>query len=1784
MTAKTEYEIIETMSQSKQSVVYRVSLGEGKQAVIKTNAQEHPSPTEQERLRREYNLGQSFEHKNIIRYQDLFMEGHRVSLVVEDFGARGLSELLPPDGFSVEEFLPIALQVLDALTEVHRLNIVHKDIKPRNIVMDGKSGVVKLIDFGISSKLEREYRQATPPERLEGSILYISPEQTGRMNRALDYRSDFYSLGVTFYEMLTGKTPFTGEDKMEVVHAHISKKPIPPRERKESIPPALSDLVLKLMEKNAENRYQSCAGLRYDLQACLERVKSGESDFSFSLGAKDVSDRFSLPQKLYGREKETAELLSLIEKAIEGEAQAALVFGYSGVGKSALINEIHKPLVSGRGSFIEGKADQFSRKTPFAPFLQAFRELILSILTADDKSVAGWRERVQNAVGVNGKVILEVIPEVELLLGPQPDIAGLSPAERQNRFQNVFQEFIRSFAQADHPLAIFLDDLQWADQASLELLETLLTDADLRYLVFLGAYRDNEVDKNHPLIKTLDKVREVRELKEISLGPLQAEEVCELTADTLRRTPEEAKELADLIHAKTNGNPFFTSQFLTALHQDELLEFDHGSGCWNWELEKIKERNVTDNVVDLMTQRISRLPEENRNVLGLAAGVGDRFSLSRMATALECDFSEAYERFAPAVQEGLLVAMDQNFARLEFTPPEDREKYDCELRFLHDRVQQASYSLIPEEEWPSRHLQIGRFLLQRMSAEEQEEHLFLLLEQLNAGYSLIEDPEEKKTLAEMNLRGGRRARNSVAYDAGVDFLKISMELLPEGHWKSHYKLSFEIYRLCAECEFLLSNLDRAVEIFESVIGNAESDAERAMIHVSLCTLYIGPMRLPKAIEHGLQALKICGFSLDLENAEAGIGELMGRVARNMEGREIASLIDLPEMEDPIMRTAMSVVPSLAICAFLSGNFALFPLAILTGMNITLENGGIDLAAVTCAYYTILLLQSGDHKARYEFARLAFAITEKYSHCRQAAGVFNVAAANVLPYHESYENVIQTHEKGYRLALDSGDLLFQVANHGNILYHMCSAGYALSKIKDYCGEVRDLGRKSRVYSVYDIATSLICLMDVLEDQSKLGQPEYSQTGEVCFPEEGQWERIHTTNSIGFVSHYKMQQEFWYRQFPSAKQAAEDALTPLMGVAGYPVVIEHKYYHALILCALCKDASPEEQAEYKKTIGEQLEVLRLHADLNQRNFFHLQRLVEAELARVNKAPSEEVWPLYREAISGANDANMLPCMALGNELFGYYWLELGLDEVARGYLTEAHYVYRRWGAPGKVKALEEAHPGLFLQRMSTGEIRTTDGVVTSTSMETTGEETSLDVETVIKTSRAISRELSLEKLLSRLMKIIVENAGAQKGFLILMSGEEFRIEGSLTDKGVRVLESQSLEESQELSLAIARYTLRTGENTVLQDARKEFESEGRFAEDSYIKNNQPRSVLCMPIRNQDKIGGALYLENNLSMGAFTRERTELLDIILAQASVSLENARVYEHLEELVKERTRELEKTHKQLLETAHRAGMAEVATNVLHNVGNALSGALTPATLLGEQLGASRVTSLAKVVDLFKKNQNDLPGFFSNSEKGVKLIEFIEELYKRLLEEREGMSGQVSGLLESIGRIGKIIQLQQSYAGNVLLKEELSLSGIVEDALQIESSALEQNNIEVIREFADLPPLVSDRHKLMNILLNLLSNARDALGQSSEKPGGKLTLCVESGTNKTVLIKVIDDGPGIPSEFQTRIFQNGYTTKEGGSGYGLHGAANTATELGGSLNVISEGAGFGATFVLTLPG
>ena len=969
------YQITQKIYESAKSLVYRGICSENNQPVIlKVLKADYPTKEELSRYRQEYEITRSLNLPGVIKAYRLEKYQNTLIIILEDFGGESLKQLMTiptfekgwQGGISISDFLPLAIQIAHHLGEIHAANIIHQDINPSNIVLNHDTNQFKIIDFCIASRLKREKTTLKNPEHLEGTLAYISPEQTGRINRSIDYRTDLYSLGVTFYEMLTGHLPFDSTDSLELVHCHIAKTPVSVGKINADVPDVLSDIVMKLMAKNAEDRYQSAVGLKFDLETCLKNLEYFQNlrGFSVELAQHDFSGRFQIPQKLYGREKEVQTLLQAFERVAnppqspfaKGGPEFVLVAGYSGVGKSALVHEVHKAVTEKLGYFAAGKFEQSQRNIPYSALTKAFNELCHYWLTESTEQLNQWRDQILTAVGNNGQVLIDVIPHLELVIGSQPAVAHVGSQEAQNRFNFVFQNFMRAISQKNHSLVLFIDDLQWADSASLSLLQTLMTDTDNQYLLIIGAYRDNKVDASHPLMIMVENLKHSFQvpLHTIHLQNLTRFEVNTLIAEALGCESAHVQALTNLVYEKTQGNAFFTHGFLQSLYEQALLVFDVKAQQWRWDVEQIAAKDMTDNVVELMASKITQLSAPTQEVLKLAACIGHQFCLKTLSIIRELPQKETLALLWQPIEEGLLVPLDDNFKY-----GEKLEKYDAEayFKFQHDRVQQAAYSLIADADKPILHLQIGRLLLVNT---EDLDRLFEIVDHFNLSLERIEQQSERDEIILLNLLAGQYAKAAMAYEAAINYLNTGLALLPENGWQTQYELTLALYVEAVETEYLNTHFEQVETLSQVVLQQAKTVLDKVKVYESQLLSHIAQNQMNAAIEIGLQVLEMLEVSL---------------VKTPPENLIIETLRRLPEMDDPKKQAAMRFLMNL-LAPVLIANPTLLPQIAFTMVNLCINYGNSPLAAFAYVSYGLLLCGGQkDIENGYQFGKLALTMLE-----------------------------------------------------------------------------------------------------------------------------------------------------------------------------------------------------------------------------------------------------------------------------------------------------------------------------------------------------------------------------------------------------------------------------------------------------------------------------------------------------------------------------------------------------------------------------------------------------------------------------------------------------------------------------------------------------------------------------------------------------------------------------------------------------------------------------------------
>jgi predicted ATPase/tRNA A-37 threonylcarbamoyl transferase component Bud32 len=963
-----DYKLIELIYDGTNTYVYR-ALRESDQTlvIIKTLKAEYPSIEQLTRLRHEYQILKDLEIEGIVKPLALESSQNRLALILSYFEGESLRKFMTNQKLEVTIFLQIAIQLSSILAQIHKNNIIHKDIKSDNILINTKTGQVKIIDFSIASRLLRESQTISNPNLLEGTLAYMSPEQTGRMNCSIDYRTDLYSLGMTFYEMLTGQLPFQTTDSLELVHCHIAKTPTPLQEINSEIPQAVSDIVMKLLAKTAEDRYQSALGLKADLETVYRMLQTSQEAHPFIVGQLDVCSQLLIPQKLYGRELETTILMNAFERVSRGTTELMLVSGYSGIGKSSLVNEVHKPIVRQRGYFISGKFDQLKRNIPYASLIQAFQELMRQILTESADKIAVWKEKLLGSLGSNGQVIIDVIPEVELVIGPQPEVPQLGATESQNRLNRVFQQFIHVFTKPEHPLVLFLDDLQWVDLASLKLIQLLICDPNSQYFLMIGAYRDNEVSATHPLMLTIEEIRRNGAvINNIILSPLQLPNVKQLVSDTLHTDQEKSEQLAELVFNKTQGNPFFLTQLLKSLYQDNLLSFHFNEGIWQWDIKRLQGIAITDNVIELMSSQIQKLSEKTQNVLKLAACIGNKFTLEVLSIVNQESWSETAVDLWESLQSGLVFPLNQSYKIplvMSDAPQKEQlstseEQKNVEYKFLHDRVQQAAYALIQDSQKKETHLKIGQLLLENTTIEERKEKIFTLVNHLNYGIDLLRSESEKNELAELNLIAGRKAKAATAYDFAIQYFKIGLGLLAANSWQSHYDLTLAFYESATETAYLNGDFEQMEKWAAVVLQQAKTQIDKMKVYEVKIQTCMAQVKQLEAIKIGLQALELLGVRLPESPSLSDIQQTIARTAANLAGKSIEDLINLPLMTETDKLAAIRMLTSMGSPTYQAAP-TLFPLVICEQVNLSIKYGNAPFSAYGYGEHPIFYLASKD---------------------------------------------------------------------------------------------------------------------------------------------------------------------------------------------------------------------------------------------------------------------------------------------------------------------------------------------------------------------------------------------------------------------------------------------------------------------------------------------------------------------------------------------------------------------------------------------------------------------------------------------------------------------------------------------------------------------------------------------------------------------------------------------------------------------------------------------------------
>ena len=1791
MIELTGYLIIAAIYSGTRTLVYRgIRLCDQKLVAIKVLRNEYPSFSELLHFRNQYTIAKNLNLPGIIQTYSLEPYRNGYALIVEDFGGISLKEWAGKGKMvqSLVEFFQIAIDLSNILDLLYRHRIIHKDIKPANILINPETKQVKLIDFSIASLLSRETQTLMSPNVLEGTLCYLSPEQTGRMNRGIDYRTDFYSLGVTFYELLTGELPFQSNDPMELVHSHIAKQPpLLGENRSEEIPQVLCDIVMKLMAKNPEQRYQSALGLKFDLEFCLRQLEESGTIEGFAIAQRDVCDRFIIPEKLYGRETEVAQLLAAFDRISgcetlpgnEGRRELMLVAGFSGIGKTAIVNEVHKPIVRQRGYFIKGKFDQFNRNIPFSAFVQAFRELMGQLLSESEAQLAAWKTQILAALGDSAQVIIEVIPELEQIISQQPTATELSGTAAQNRFNLLFQKFLQVFTTKQHPLVIFLDDLQWADSASLKLMQLLMSESDGRYLLLIGAYRDNEVAAAHPLILALEEIGKAQAaIHTITLAALSQTSLNQLVADTLSCSPEIAQPLTQLIYQKTKGNPFFSVQFLKMLHDEGLIQFDFDEGNWHCDIAKVKALAVTDDIVDFMALQLQKLPPATQNVLKLAACIGNQFDLGTLAVVSEQLATETAADLWKALQEELILPESEVYKFYLGMEKQDRAQNSevVNYKFLHDRVQQAAYSLIPEDQKQSVHLHIGQLLLARTSPQQLDDRIFAIVSQFNLGIDRIAIQEQRDHLANLNLTAGRKARLSAAYPASAQYCEIGLQLLATDNsdaWIRQPILTSELHIETANSACLIGAFERVDACVEAVLQHTSNPLEQVKALETKIQSLIARNQLSEAIQVARTILQ----KLDVELPEHPTQDIVSPALDGVRDRLMSvDVMNSPRMSDPQKLAAMNILSSMASAAYM-GSPALYPLIVLKQIELSLQLGNaIQTPYAYSTYGLIVCAFGGEIVAGNRAADIAIALMEMLKASSFKAKIINLVYPFVRIWQEPIHTVLMPLLEGYQAGLETGDLEFAaycVHNRCELAYAAGNELLQLRQEKEIYAEAIAQLKQTTALNFHQIhQQAVLNWTGEADDPQKLVGAAYDETTRLP-----QHQSAGDTYSIGSVYAHKLVLAYHFGQPQEAlemAQIAEQTIGAIIGTVFYGVFY---FYHALTLLANT-NTLPISEAVTKDL--EQLTNWATHAPMN---FAHKCDLIRAEQQRVLGHKAEAI-DLYDRAIFLAKENQFLNEEALANELAAKFYLNWGKEKVAAGYMQEAYYCYARWGAKAKTDDLEKRYPDLLrpilqqaaqpLSILETLSTLTNSTYSFHTSTHQTTSNTSinqaLDFSTLLQISQVISSTIDLDELLQIVTQTMLQNSGADRCALMLCQDQQWQVRAMATWEHIS-LQTEPLENNPTVPVKLIQYVKNTLATVAIDHLKTDLP-----VIDDYLEHHQPKSLLGLPILNQGNLVGILYLENRITSGVFSRDRLLVLNFLSSQAAIALENARLYHQVQQTLNE----LQQTQVQMIQSEKMSALGNLVAGVAHEINN-------PVGFIAGNINEAHA-GLQDLIDYLRLYQEKFP------QPGAELIEKAEEIDLDYLV--EDLPKMLSSMKMGCERIKNISTSLRTFSrADTAHKVEANIHEGLNSTLMILRHRLKANDkhpeIKIIKEYGNIPKVKCYLGQLNQVFMNLLANAIDALEESNQ---GRSFAELQSHPNhitirttvesKKVKISIADNGKGMSEEVKNRIFDHLFTTKDVGKGTGLGLAiARQIVEEkhGGKLSCFST-PGEGTEFVIEI--
>ncbi|ULO09482.1 diguanylate cyclase [Paenibacillus sp. 19GGS1-52] len=1476
------YQILETISDHYGKSVYRCRDAISQETyILKVLKSEFAGHEEVMRFKQEYKMLKELSESDqgVIKPFKLEEQNGFYFMVLEDIHGRSLKRIMADERLDLDTLLKFTIKLVEILGNIHEQNVIHKDIKPSNIIWNREQDVVQVIDFELAVKLTKEKHEFQNSGVMEGSLLYISPEQTGRMNRNVDYRTDYYSLGVCLYEMVTGIKPFESEEMLEQIYSIIAKEAIAPvTVTGGKISKALSAIIMKLMEKSSEDRYRSAYGIKADLQKCL----AGQEDFE--IGKEDRLNIFQIPETIYGREENMKDLVAAFRRSLRSNPQIMLVSGDAGVGKTALVHELHKYISQEKGLFAEGKFDQFNKNIPYSAIIQAFRRLISQLMSGPDEEYKRSVETsLKRALNGNGALITGLIPELEKWIGVQPEIEHLNPAEETNRFFMTFAHFIEGVSNHERPLVLFLDDVQWADVSTMQLVQKLVLDNHLQKCFIICSYRQDEITQGHPLFVSREKIEVSREVGQIKLNSLSARNVESLVADTLFTDSGRVKELSEIIYIRTKGNSFFVNEFLKDLYRNGYLFFDDLHGVWNWDLEQIMNLHVNDNIVDFLMRKLKNMPEDIRRIMMLGAAIGDKFDFNLLSLIGQEDRGFIAGSLIKAVEEDILIPTDSNYSMLSALIEEKEEAVErlhIRFRFQHDRIQQAFYQMLDTETSKRLHLTIGRLMQKHLSPEETEGKIVEIATHMNKGVEFISEKDEFTQVIQLNLKSARKAKAAFGYDSAFVLLEAALSLLAtENSWQEDKRQTAEIYQLYAECGYLTHHIEAADRTCAVLLRHTHNSFAIAQIYEMQANHYTYLGMMKESINSGRLGLQALGIKIPKKVGMALVLKEFIKVKASLRGRTLEEILAKPEITDPEVRLIMRLLINFIPPTFISGETALFGFVVLKKVGLTLKHGNSPESALAFIGYSILLSGFGDLKGAFDFGRLGIRINDKFNDLQWKGAAHVLYTLFCHTWTEPWDTLQDWYKTSIESSMRAGDWLY--------LAHSCFYVNLWNPTMDIATNLQESGRtiamientkyKEALATAKLSRQQLLGLAGELPDNLSFNDDDFNEEAYVKQLEEAKY-----YSGIAIFYIYKMKLLFTYESYKSALAYIDKAYKIIGTLAGSAFMEEFALYTFLNLAYCYKDLSAVDQVKAKTRMRKEYSRVKKWAKHSPGNFKQHEYLMQAEWARIS-GKQELAGRFYDLAIETSEQGDFVRYKALTNELAAKFYYNKNFKEFATYLLRQALYYYSVWGAKGKIRHLNEHYPDTVNQIVNKQFLH---GRTITDFTE------NIDLNSMIMASQAISKEIELNNLLEALMEIVIKNAGAQRGCILMRSSSSLLVEGEYKseDDKVTVLMHANVQFNN-LPESILKAVEESKESLIYNDAF----SETQFVNDPYIVKYRPKSLVCMPLLNQNKVIAIIYLENNLVTGAFTKERMRIINLLSREMVFSLENASLYSDLE-------------------------------------------------------------------------------------------------------------------------------------------------------------------------------------------------------------------------------------------------------------------------------------------------